>query len=91
VESVSIVTNSGILIALAIFDLLILAVVYRVIQAYAPLNRQTLTCILAGLAGFVFHAFMFFSGGFLILQLATNAGLIGICLYASRKPVNRKL
>ncbi|HEV7869106.1 MAG TPA: hypothetical protein VGO90_15570 [Chthoniobacteraceae bacterium] len=37
------------------------------------------------MVGFVFHAFMFFSGAFLILQLATIGGLLAICRWAPSK------
>jgi len=43
------------------------------------MNRAALFATGAGLAGFVFHAFLFFDGAFLILQLATISGVFGIC------------
>ena len=35
--------------------------------------------------GFVFHAFLFFEGAFLYLQLATYAGVFGLFFLESRK------
>ena len=77
----------GILIGLAAFDLVILTLLHRWLRASAPLDRRALLPTLAGLAGFVFHAFLFFEGAILILQLATYAGFVILYLLACRKPL----
>jgi hypothetical protein len=66
-------------VALASFDLLLLALAYFQMRACPPINQAALIATGAGLAGFVFHAFLFFDGAFLILQLATISGVFGIC------------
>lgn len=66
-------------VALASFDLLIVTLAYFQMRAYPPINSAALIATGAGLTGFVFHAFLFFDGAFLILQLATISGVFGIC------------
>jgi hypothetical protein len=66
-------------VTLASFDLLIVTLAYFQMRAYPPINSAALIATGAGLAGFVFHAFLFFDGAFLILQLATISGIFGIC------------
>jgi uncharacterized membrane protein len=64
----------------AAFDLLILASFYLYLRSRSIADvRRALLPTSIGLLGFVFHAFMFLSGAFLILQLATIAGVIGLC------------
>ena len=72
------------ILGLVAFDLILLAMFYLALQSHAPLGRRTLSLIAAGLAGFVFHAFTFFSGAVLIVQLATVAGVFFICVAAPR-------
>ena len=48
-------------------------------HAEAILGASGISPTGAGLAGFVFHAFLFFDGAFLILQLASISGVFGIC------------
>jgi hypothetical protein len=76
----------GPLMGLAAFDLVILALVYLSLRPYAPIDRRFLLPLGAGLGGFVFHAFVFFSGAFLVLQLATYLGVFVLYLFNSRKP-----
>lgn len=63
---------------LAGFDLILLALGYFLLRTYPPLGRTTLLAMGAGMAGFVFQAFLCFEGEYLILQLATIAGLCGL-------------
>jgi hypothetical protein len=80
---------SGLLVGLATFDLFLLALCYWMLRASAPdVTRRALFPVGVGMAGFVFHAFMFFEGGFLFLQLATCAGIFGLYLLASRRRPN---
>jgi hypothetical protein len=53
------------------------------LRSHAPLDRRVLFPIAAGLIGFVFHAFMFFHGVILFVQLATIAILFGLCWFWS--------
>jgi hypothetical protein len=64
---------------LAAFDLMLIAVAYFQLRAYPPMDRHALSVTGAGLAGFVFHAFLFFEGAFLIVQLAAISGIFAIC------------
>ena len=77
----------GILVGLAAFDLVVLAFAYLSLRANAPLDRRVLVPSVAGIAGFVVHAFLFFDGAILILQLATYTGIATLSVLASRKPV----
>ena len=72
-------------IGLAAFDLGLCVVLYFMMRASTELNRSILLPVGAGMTGFVFHAFMFFNGAFLILQLATIATLFGIVLLEVRR------
>jgi hypothetical protein len=67
-----------IIIWLAAFDLALCAVLYGLMRRSAGLSRGTLVPMGLGLSAFVFHAFMFFSGAILILQLATVMAIFGI-------------
>lgn len=88
-------TPLWLVLALAAFDLLIVALVFISLRAYPPTNRRALIATGIGLSGFVFHAFLFFDGAVLILQLATIAGILGLCwlqhrgLLVSRKERRR--
>ena len=77
-------------LGLAVCNGLILVLLYLTLRRHAPLGRQALFAIGAGLAGFIVHALMFLSGGFLIVQLATISGAFGICLCAPRKPMQKE-
>jgi hypothetical protein len=57
---------------LAAFDVLIVALVLLLL-AQLVMNRRDRVVIAIGFSGFVFHAFLFFSGVILCLQLATLA------------------
>ena len=72
-------------IGLATLDALILVLLYFFLRTYAPLDRRSLIAMLAGLVGFIFHAFLFFTGFFLVLQLSTCAGIALIYLFMSRR------
>jgi hypothetical protein len=66
-------------VGLAAFDLMLVVVAYFQLRGYPPMDRRSLSVTGAGLAGFVFHAFLFFDGAFLVLQLAANSGIFAIC------------
>jgi hypothetical protein len=78
-------TTDRLLLGLALFDLILLTSFYLVRRRSTPLTKTGLISIGAGLLGFAAHALIFFSGGFLVIQLATIAGLFAICLFSSRK------
>ncbi|MBA4020245.1 MAG: hypothetical protein C0483_24045 [Pirellula sp.] len=69
-------------LGLLAFDTMLLIVSYFALRKSTPMSRQALIATGAGLSGFVFHAFLFFSGPFLVLQLATIAGIFCICIWA---------
>ena len=73
-------TEAWLAVGVAAFDLLLLTLLYLYLRAHAPVGRHILFPVAAGALGFVFHAFLFFSGAFLVLQLATIAGAVGLCL-----------
>jgi len=60
---------------LAAFDVLVVAVVFVLLRWLAFVDRKTRMIMAIGLSGFVFHAFLFFEGAILSLQLATLAGI----------------
>ena len=72
-------------VGLGAFDAALLAMFYFGLRKYPNLNRGILFPVGAGMAGFVFHAFMFFNGAFLFVQLATIMGIFGIILLELRK------
>jgi hypothetical protein len=78
-------TYPWIVVGLAAFDVSLLTLVFVYLRSHAPLDRRVLFPIAAGLIGFVFHAFLFFQGAILILQLATIATLFGLCWFWSSK------
>jgi len=57
---------------------MLFAASYFQARSYPPMDRRALCVTGAGLAGFVFQAFLFFDGAFLILQLSTIASIFGI-------------
>ena len=66
-------------LGLAAVDAGLLTLMYFAVRRQPRFTRQGLLAVGGGLAGFVFHALMFFDGGFLIVQLATIAGAFAIC------------
>ena len=68
---------------LAAFDGSLLMLVFVYLRSHAPLDRRVLFPVVAGLIGFVFHAFMFFQDALLFVQLATIATLFGLCWFWS--------
>jgi hypothetical protein len=64
---------------LVVFDLGLLAYFYVKYRGMPRLDNRTLTLIGGGLAGFVFHAFMFLDGVILIVQLTAIAAIFGLC------------
>jgi hypothetical protein len=77
-------------VGLAAFDLMLLVMCYFAFRNHAPLDQKALIMTGGGLAGFVIQAVMFYSGAFLILQLATIAGIFGICAWAPGRRLARK-
>ena len=72
---------------LASFDLLLLIGLYRYLRSHARVDSRVLFPVAAGLVGFAFHAFLFFSGAFLIVQVTTIASIFGMYLFWSlRQP-----
>jgi hypothetical protein len=49
-------------VGLAAFDLMLVVAAYFQLRGYPPMDRRSLSVTGAGLAGFVFHAFLFFDG-----------------------------
>jgi hypothetical protein len=78
-------TTLWLVVGLAAFDGTLLALLYWVFRRRAPLDRATLFVIGGGLAGFAVQALVFYSGAFLILQLATITLAYAICLWVPRK------
>ena len=72
-------------IGLAAFDLGLCVLLYGLLRKSPCLNGSILLPVGMGLSGFVFHAFMFFHGAMLILQLATILAIFGIVLAEVRK------
>jgi hypothetical protein len=58
---------------LAAFDVVIVAKFFLFLRSQAVLNRKVRVITAISLSGFIFHAFLFFEGAFLYLQLATLA------------------
>ena len=68
---------------LASFDLLLLIGLYRYLRSRSHVDSRVLFSVAAGLIGFAFHAFLFFTGAFLIVQVMTIASIFGIYLFCS--------
>ena len=64
---------------LAAVDLLILAGLYFRLRGTPPVDGSVLSAQGMSLVGFVIHALIFFEGVFLVMQLATIAGIYGLC------------
>jgi len=73
-------TSNYLVAALVSFDLLVLILLYRQLRSHVHVDRRVLFPAAAGLIGFVVHAFLFFTGAFLFVQLATIASIFGMYL-----------
>jgi hypothetical protein len=79
-------TYFWIVCGLAAFDVLVVAVVFVLLRWLAFVDRKTRMIMAIGLSGFVFHAFLFFEGAILYLQLATLASIyIALALCPSKR------
>ena len=79
-------TNVWIVSGLAAFDVFVVALLVLLLRSYPFLDRKRRMIMGIGLSGFVFHAFMFFEGVILYLQLATLAVIyIALALCPSRR------
>jgi hypothetical protein len=78
-------TYTWIVVGLAAFDVSLLTLVFAYLRSHAPLDRRVLFPVVAGLIGFVFHAFLFFQGAILILQLATITTIFGLVWFWSSR------
>ena len=76
-------TSTYLVAGLASFDLLLLIGLYRYLRSHAQVGPGVLFPVAAGLFGFAFHAFLFFSGAFLIVQMTTIASIFGMYLFYS--------
>ena len=76
-------TNTYLVAGLASFDLLLLVCLYRYLRSHSRVDARVLSSVAAGLVGFAVHAFLFFSGAFLIVQLTTIASIFGMYLFCS--------
>jgi hypothetical protein len=70
---------------LASFDLILLILLYRYLRSHAHVDRRVLFAVGSGLIGFLVHAFLFFNGALLFVQLATIGGIFGLYLTCSLK------
>lgn len=70
---------------LAAFDLVLLLILYRYLRSQAHVDRRVVFAVAAGLIGFLVHAFLFFSGALLFVQLATIGSIFGLYLICSLK------
>ena len=68
-------TYSWIVCGLAAFDFLVVILVILLLRSHPFLDRKGRVITAIALSGFVFHAFLFFDGAFLYVQLATLAGI----------------
>ena len=66
-------TYSWIVCGLAAFDALVVALFLLVLRSHPFLGRKGRVVTAIALSGFVFHAFLFFEGAILYLQLTTIA------------------
>ena len=66
-------TYSWIVLGLAAFDLLVVALIFLLIRSNAFVDRRGRMTTAIALSGFVFHAILFFEGTILYMQLATLA------------------
>ena len=76
-------TNTYLIAGLVSFDLLLLIGLYRHLRSQPQVDARVLFAVVAGLVGFAFHAFLFFSGAFLIVQLTTISSIFGMYLFCS--------
>jgi hypothetical protein len=70
-------------LGVAAFDLLLLTSLYLCLRLQPQVPRVALLPTAFGLSGFVFHAFLFLGGPFLILQLATIGAVFGLVAFFS--------
>jgi hypothetical protein len=66
-------TYYWIVVGLAAFDVLVVALVFLLLRSHRFLDRKGRLVRAIALSGFVFHAVVFFEGAILYLQLATLA------------------
>jgi hypothetical protein len=81
---------SWIVCGLAAFDVLVVALLLLLLRSASFLDSQTRLIMGIGLSGFVFHAFLFFEGPILYLQLATLTAIylaLALC-QPRRQPVD---
>jgi hypothetical protein len=79
-------TYSWILCGLAAFDVLIVASFFVVLRTQPFLDRKGRLVTAIALSGFVFHAFLFFEGAILAMQLAMLAVIyLGLALVPPRR------
>jgi hypothetical protein len=64
-------TYSWIVCGLAAFDVVMVAMFFLLLRSQAFLDRKSRVITAISLSGFVFHAFLFFEGAILYVQLAT--------------------
>ena len=76
-------TSTYLVAGLASFDLLLLIGLYRYLRSHAQVGPRVLFPVAAGLIGFAFHAFLFFTGAFLIVQMTTIVSIFGMYLFCS--------
>ncbi|MBA3315213.1 MAG: hypothetical protein M3552_07840 [Planctomycetota bacterium] len=65
---------------LAAFDIVLLLFLYWLQRTLPPLDRKGRLVTAAALSGFVFHAFLFFDGPLLFVQLAALAAIYAFLL-----------
>jgi hypothetical protein len=82
----------GILGGLVAVDAFIVVGLFLLLKSQPLASRkQMLTSVVVGTAGFIFHAFMFFSGPFLVIQLAMIASLWASAWYLSSETRDKSL
>jgi hypothetical protein len=75
-------TYAWLVVGVVAFDTLILTLIYYLlIRSSGTSVRSILIPVAVGALGFVFPAFLFFSGAFLFVHLAFIAGVLGLCLW----------
>ena len=81
--------NLVLLGSMSAFDLMLLGSTYFGLKSQTlEIRRQLMPLMAVGTSGFVFHAFLFFSGAILILQLAALLGMWGIAWYLTLQARN---
>jgi len=77
-------THTYLIAGLATFDLLLLIGLYRYLRSHPQIGSNVLFPVAVGLVGFAFHAFLFFSGAFLVVQVTTLISIFGMYLFVHR-------